>query len=91
MFKSISRRSVLTRLTQGAPDVDIARELSFKQFRLMPELTSVLSNSLGIETPSPVQALAIPHLIRGSSALVGGQTGTGKTLAYTLPLMHRLK
>ena len=35
--------------------------------------------------------MAIPHLIKGKSALLAAQTGTGKTLAYTLPIMHRLK
>ena len=44
-----------------------------------------------INTPTPIQKLAIPHLIKGKSALMAAQTGTGKTLAYCLPLIHRLK
>ena len=56
------RRGVITRNTKGAPD-DIAKELTFKHFKLMPEIVSVLNNSMGIQTPSPVQQLAIPHLI----------------------------
>jgi superfamily II DNA/RNA helicase len=89
-FLSISRRSIVTRNTKH-PDVDIQKELTFKAFKLMPEIVSVLNNSLNILTPSPVQQLAIPHLITGKSAMIGGQTGTGKTLAYCLPLIHRLK
>ena len=62
MLKFI-KRSVITRNTRTSPNVDVAKELTFKQFRLMPEIVSVLNNSLGIQTPSPVQGLAIPHLI----------------------------
>ena len=35
--------------------------------------------------------MAIPQLIKGKSALLAAQTGTGKTLAYTVPIIHRLK
>ncbi|MEI7026647.1 DEAD/DEAH box helicase [Paenibacillus sp. y28] len=44
----------------------------------------------GIITPSPVQAQAIPVLLEGKDALVQSQTGTGKTLAYLLPLLQRI-
>lgn len=57
------RRSVITRNTRTTPNVNVAKELTFKQFKLMPEIVSVLENSLNIQTPSPVQSLAIPHLI----------------------------
>ena len=46
---------------------------------------------MGIVAPTPVQALAIPELLAGTSAIVTAKTGTGKTLAYLLPLLHRLK
>ena len=35
--------------------------------------------------------MAVPHLLKGHCALLAAQTGTGKTLAYTLPIIHRLK
>jgi superfamily II DNA/RNA helicase len=35
--------------------------------------------------------MAVPHLLKGHSALLAAQTGTGKTLAYTLPIINRLK
>ena len=89
-FLSFCRRSIVTRNTKH-PDVDIKKELTFKSFKLMPEIVAVLNNSLSIQTPSPVQQLAIPHLITGGSAMISGQTGTGKTLAYCLPMIHRLK
>ncbi len=67
------------------------QELSFRKYRLLPELVNVLENKMLITTPSPIQQLVIPHLIQGKSAIMAAQTGTGKTLAYTLPIIHQLK
>jgi len=44
-----------------------------------------------INTPTPIQSMAAPELLKGKSALLTAQTGTGKTLAYALPLIHNLK
>ena len=38
-----------------------------------------------------MQQLAIPHLLKGKSALFAAQTGTGKTFSYSLPIIHQLK
>lgn len=40
--------------------------------------------------PTPVQAQAIPHALNGVDVVATAQTGTGKTLAFLLPIMHRL-
>jgi len=45
---------------------------------------------LGYETPTPIQAQAIPHVIQGRDVLGVAQTGTGKTAAFSLPMLHRL-
>lgn len=45
---------------------------------------------LGYETPSPVQAQAIPYALEGRDLLAAAQTGTGKTAAFLLPTMSRL-
>ncbi|ODS74803.1 MAG: RNA helicase, partial [Acidovorax sp. SCN 65-28] len=42
------------------------------------------------ETPTPIQAQAIPAVLEGHDLLAGAQTGTGKTAAFTLPMLHRL-
>lgn len=65
-------------------------KMSFRQFKLMEEICQVLDKN-NIRSPTPIQSLAIPELIRGKSALLTAQTGTGKTLAYALPLIHTLK
>ncbi|MBP8141155.1 MAG: DEAD/DEAH box helicase, partial [Acidovorax sp.] len=44
----------------------------------------------GYETPTPIQAQAIPSVLEGHDLLAGAQTGTGKTAAFTLPMLHRL-
>ena len=46
--------------------------------------------SEGYETPTPIQAKAIPHIVAGKDLLGCAQTGTGKTAAFALPLLHRL-
>lgn len=45
----------------------------------------------GFEKPTDVQAKAIPALLKGESLICTAQTGTGKTLAYLLPLVELLK
>jgi ATP-dependent RNA helicase RhlE len=44
----------------------------------------------GYETPTPIQAQAIPAVLAGQDLLAGAQTGTGKTAAFTLPLLDKL-
>ncbi|MBI3711135.1 MAG: DEAD/DEAH box helicase [Proteobacteria bacterium] len=44
----------------------------------------------GYTTPTPIQAQAIPHILRGSDLLGIAQTGTGKTAAFATPILHRL-
>ncbi|UXI02446.1 DEAD/DEAH box helicase [Photobacterium sp. TY1-4] len=44
----------------------------------------------GYDTPSPIQAQAIPAVIQGQDVMAAAQTGTGKTAAFTLPILERL-
>ncbi len=44
----------------------------------------------GYDTPTPIQAQAIPVVLQGGDLLGGAQTGTGKTAGFTLPMLHRL-
>src|SRR5690606_3393411 len=45
----------------------------------------------GHDTPTPIQAGAIPALLEGRDMLGIAQTGTGKTAAFVLPILHRLQ
>ena len=62
---------------------------SFAALGLDPRLLSALS-ALGYEEPTPVQQRAIPPLLLGRDLLAQASTGTGKTAAFALPLLHRL-
>ena len=54
-----------------------------------PVLRAVASE--GYTTPTPIQAATIPHLLAGRDVLGVAQTGTGKTAAFALPILHRLE
>ena len=63
--------------------------LKFNELKLLDQLQKNLLNA-GYETPTPIQAEAIPHLLEGHDLLGIAQTGTGKTAAFTLPMLQRL-
>ncbi|WP_025639635.1 DEAD/DEAH box helicase, partial [Vibrio parahaemolyticus] len=44
----------------------------------------------GYDTPSPIQAKAIPAILEGKDVMAAAQTGTGKTAGFTLPILERL-
>ena len=47
-------------------------------------------NNAGFATPTPIQIQAIPHVMMGRDLMGLAQTGTGKTAAFGLPLVHRI-
>lgn len=63
---------------------------SFRDLNLPATLMSTL-DEVGYETPTPIQKQAIPHLLKGLDLLGHAPTGTGKTAAFALPLLARIK
>ena len=63
--------------------------ITFESFGLNKAILQALTTS-GYETPTPIQAQAIPSVMTGKDLLGIAQTGTGKTAAFTLPLIERL-
>jgi ATP-dependent RNA helicase RhlE len=63
--------------------------MTFADLSLAPALLSALAEE-GYVTPTPIQAQSIPLLLKGRDVLGMAQTGTGKTAAFALPLLHRL-
>ena len=63
--------------------------MSFENLGLRPEILTGVKFQGYIE-PTPIQRKAIPVIIEGRDILAGAQTGTGKTAAFTLPLLHIL-
>ena len=63
--------------------------MSFESLGLAPALLRALAEQ-GYAQPTPIQAAAIPPALEGRDLLAGAQTGTGKTAAFSLPLLERL-
>ena len=61
----------------------------FSMFDLHPQVLQAVTD-LGYEVPTPIQERAIPALLAGRDVLGQAQTGTGKTAAFALPLLHNL-
>jgi ATP-dependent RNA helicase RhlE len=66
-----------------------AFHMNFEELKLAPAILKAVREQ-GYETPTAIQAQAIPLVLEGHDLLGGAQTGTGKTAAFTLPLLHRL-
>jgi ATP-dependent RNA helicase RhlE len=64
--------------------------MPFNSLGLSPDLVRA-AGELGFSTPTPVQAEAIPVILRGADLLASAQTGSGKTGAFGLPLLQRLQ
>lgn len=63
--------------------------VNFSQFKLDPRILLGVE-ALGYNDPTPIQAKAIPLILEGLDVIGLAQTGTGKTAAFTLPLLHKL-
>ena len=64
--------------------------MSFEIFNLDPLLLRAVKDA-GYEKPTPIQQRAIPLVMQGRDLLGAAQTGTGKTAAFALPLLHKLQ
>ncbi|MFH1707486.1 MAG: DEAD/DEAH box helicase [Planctomycetota bacterium] len=63
--------------------------MGFKKFNLDPRIQAGI-DAAGFVTPTPVQTEAIPAVLSGKDIIATAQTGTGKTAAFVLPILHRL-
>src|SRR5690606_34615558 len=62
---------------------------AFSDFGLHPNILQAIA-ATGYTTPTPIQSQAIPVVMDGRDVMGAAQTGTGKTAAFTLPILHRL-
>lgn len=62
---------------------------SFAKFGFSPEILSAISD-VGYEKPTNIQQAAIPKILEGRDVLAGAETGSGKTAAFVLPVLHAL-
>jgi ATP-dependent RNA helicase RhlE len=68
---------------------EAAAEICFADLQLAPEILRAIEEA-GYTRPTPIQAKAIPLVLSGKDIMGGAQTGTGKTAAFTLPLLQKL-
>ena len=68
---------------------DTENAISFADLPLSEPVIKAVQD-VGYETPSPIQAQSIPHILEGRDLLGLAQTGTGKTAAFALPLLSRI-
>ena len=77
------------RTVTRAPGKGAPIKMTFDDLQLAPAIVQAVREQ-GYEHPTPIQAQAIPAVLSGRDLLAGAQTGTGKTAAFTLPMLHRL-
>lgn len=63
--------------------------MEFQKFNFHPRVSAGVA-AAGFATPTPIQARAIPSVMAGRDVMGLAQTGTGKTAAFALPILHRL-
>ncbi|HHM21562.1 MAG TPA: DEAD/DEAH box helicase [Bacteroidetes bacterium] len=63
--------------------------MKFEAYRLMPELMQGIQE-LGFKKPTDIQYKSIPPILRGEDVLAVAQTGTGKTAAFVIPVLHKI-
>ena len=63
--------------------------MSFSSLPIDSRLLEAIEDS-GYQNPTPIQLVAIPEILNGHDVMAGAQTGTGKTAAFTLPILHHL-
>src|SRR5687767_7619581 len=66
-----------------------AASLTFRDLVLAEPVVRAL-NDVGYESPTPIQAATIPHMLEGTDIVGQAQTGTGKTAAFALPILSRI-
>ena len=63
------------------------KQIRFDELNLSKELLKAV-NDMGFEEATPIQAQAIPHILKGKDVIGNAQTGTGKTTAFGLPILE---
>lgn len=64
--------------------------MKFEEYRILPEIKQSLSE-LGFKRPTDIQFKAIPNILNGEDVLAIAQTGTGKTAAFAIPIIHLIE
>lgn len=77
-------------MSENTPNAEAPTpDITFADLGLAPEILRAVE-SKGYTRPTPIQAKAIPEILAGRDIMGGAQTGTGKTAAFTLPILQRI-
>ena len=74
---------------RAAAGVVLTASSNFADLGLADSLLRAIAET-GYTAPTPIQAQAIPQVLKGGDLLAAAQTGTGKTAGFTLPILHLL-
>jgi len=85
----VNDRRLRTTAAKAAAAAPTAARCGFDDLALGGELAATI-RAAGYAQPTPIQQQAIPHVLAGRDLLGCAQTGTGKTAAFALPILHRL-
>ena len=66
-----------------------AKPKTFDDFKIKKEIRTAIQ-TMGFEEPSPIQALTIPHTLKNKDIVGQSQTGTGKTVAFGIPVLNKI-
>jgi superfamily II DNA/RNA helicase len=84
------RGMIISEVTTEAPHAEQQMPATtFRELGVLPETAEAL-DALGIVTPFPIQALTIPVALSGNDVIGQAKTGTGKTLAFGVPLLQHV-
>ncbi|XP_056135204.1 probable ATP-dependent RNA helicase DDX28 [Lampris incognitus] len=91
-FAINSTKTVAPFVTENQQEeiVEDRKTVTFRDLDICKELLEVL-NSMNIICPTTVQLCTIPKVLQGKNILCAAETGSGKTLSYLLPIVHRLQ
>lgn len=91
LFKHNPEIPILQRSTVAQLKEQVFSSSLFQDLDLHPHLVSTLKKDLNVSTMTSVQQRAVPLLMSGRDAVVRSQTGSGKTLSYSVPLVQSLQ
>lgn len=80
--------STITKSTATAPQVQNREKISFASIDVAPWLVASLA-SMEIKRPTGIQKACIPEILKGRDCIGGSRTGTGKTVAFSVPILQK--
>jgi ATP-dependent RNA helicase DDX49/DBP8 len=82
------RESIQPSQSVAEPVVPVVKNASFATIDVAPWLVASLS-SMEIKRPTGIQKACIPEILKGRDCIGGSRTGTGKTIAFSVPIMQK--